>query len=63
MKEGENRNASGLIQNEAVDDLGKSSVVGVLGDGNQRHWKGDSEKVGKSQRCTWVKNSLNLSTI
>lgn len=59
----ENRNALRLIQNEAVDDFGKSSVIGVLEDGSQRHWEGDSEKVGKSQRCTWVKNSLNLSTI
>lgn len=36
-KEDENRKiALRFIQNEAVDGLGKGSVIGVLGDGNQR---------------------------
>lgn len=36
-KEDEDREAAlRFSQNEVVDDLGKSSVVGVLGDGNQR---------------------------
>lgn len=37
VKEDEARGAAlRFIQNEVVDDLGKSSVIGVLGDGNQR---------------------------
>ena len=37
MKEDENREITlRFIQDEVVDDLGKGSVVGVLGDGNQR---------------------------
>lgn len=37
MEEDENREiALRFIRNEVVHDLGKSSVIGVLGDGNQR---------------------------
>lgn len=37
MKEHENRDVTlRFIQNEVVDDLGKSHVIRVLGDGNQR---------------------------
>lgn len=66
VKEDKNREmALRFIQNEVVDDLGKRSAIGVLGDGNQRsgYREGASEKVGKSERYTWVEKSLNLSTI
>lgn len=37
VKEDKNREmALRFIQNEVVDDLGKHSAIGVLGDGNQR---------------------------